>query len=73
MCPDFWRRMTGKHGLAHGDVAEEVGLELLAEFAERQVFAKAGDAESGIVDQHVDAAVVAHDAVDHARRWSRIQ
>src|ERR1019366_7752293 len=56
----------GNHGLAHGDGPEEVGLELVADVGEREVFAESGDTESRVVDQHIDTAVVAHDGFDHA-------
>ena len=45
-------------------MAEEVGLELLADFGQAQVFDESGHGEAGVVHQDVDAAVVAHHALD---------
>ena len=56
----------GQHGFGHGDGAEEIGFELAAEFFELDIFGESGDRESGIVDQNVEAAVVADDGVDEA-------
>ena len=54
----------GQHGFSHGHRAEEIGLELAAEFFELDVFGKSGDGESGVVDQNVQAAMVADNGVN---------
>ena len=68
MCPDFCLSHHRQHCLAHGDIAEEIGFKLVAYFvrAERSS-PKPGDAETGVVDQHIDATVIAHDGVNHSR------
>jgi len=50
----------GQDRLAHGDVTEEISLELMANLVEVQVVAESSDAESCIVNQHFNAAVVFH-------------
>src|SRR6516164_11213723 len=65
---DVSRLLAAHHrqdGLAHGNIAEKVCFKLIANLTELQVFTKPSHAESGVVDQHVDAPVVAYDAVHH--------
>src|SRR5580698_10021193 len=54
----------GQRGFGHGDRAKEIGVELEAEFFELNIFDETRDCESGIVYQDVEAAQVAHDAVN---------
>jgi len=52
------------HGLAEGDNAKEIGLELTAQFVERHVFGKAAHAEARVVNQRIDTTVIAGDVVE---------
>ena len=64
MCPGVLAAHGGQRGFGHGDGAEEIGLELAAEFFQLDIFGKSGDGESGIVDQDVQTAMVANDGVN---------
>ena len=57
-----------QNGLGHGHVAEKVGFQLVAELVEGHVFGKSSHAETGVVHQHVNPAVIADDGVHRARQ-----
>ena len=72
MCPARWRRMVGSC-LSESYLAEEVGFELQADFVQFHVFSEARNCKAGIVDQHIDAAVIAHHLLDEARNGIEIR
>ena len=57
----------GQRGLRHGHLAEKVGLELPADLVEPEVFGKSGNGKASIVDEDVEASVVADNSIDKAR------
>ena len=58
----------GQRGFGQGNGAKEVGLELLAEFFEFNVFGEPGDGKSSIVHEDIEAAVVANQRVNERRQ-----
>ena len=47
-------------GLGHGNGAKEVRFQLQPQFFQLDIFGEARHRESGVIDQHVDASVIAH-------------
>ena len=66
MCPDFCLRITGRTALLMATLPKKLVSNWWRISLSCEVFAESGDTESGIVDQHIDAAVVAHDGFDRA-------
>jgi hypothetical protein len=62
----------GHDCLGDSDVGEKIGLELFAEFWERNVFGESCGGESGVVDEDVDTLMIANDVGDELRKGSVI-
>src|SRR5579871_3122703 len=56
-----------QHSLAHSNGAEEIRFKLHPKLVERDVFNESGHREAGIIHQHIDPAVVAHNSIDTFR------
>src|ERR1019366_5177226 len=54
---------NGQHCLGHGNTTEKVSFQLIANLVQLHVLAETSAAESGVVHQHVDAAMIADDRV----------
>jgi hypothetical protein len=67
MCPDPLGPHDRQHRYRHRHRAEEIRLKLEANLLQPQIFDKACDRESRIVDQHIDSPALPHDAVDQSR------
>ena len=58
----------GHDGLGDGDVGEEIGLKLFAEFGKGNVFGESGGRESGVVDEDVNALMIANNVGEELRK-----
>ena len=67
MWPERCCRITGRTAFVRATGPKKLGLELGAEFFEFNVLGEASHGESGVVDEGIDAAIVADDGIDEVR------
>ena len=71
LLPHYW-----ENGFGEGDVAEEVSFELLPQFVELNVFGETRHSEAGVINQHIEATVIANKLLckcGHGRELAYIQ
>ena len=62
----------GQHSLGHRDLTKEVGFKLQPDFFQRYIFGEASHGKACIVNQHVDAAILADNFVGKAANGAEL-